>query len=214
MTLAHTRLQRRFRRRETGPGYVRFSPLSSSPSRFYHHRVAVWHRFLIELLVFSGWLETKEFVTNLPPPPPRCPSSLRPPFSFSFLSEKRGSRIGRKGRRAMYILYNFSFSVFLSLPHSRKSFIPMFRVFERSPFSSSAQRSCCCSALFEIEETIEWANEDGKRKGKSVDSFEYLSISRFRKFSLHFNIFSKKVSGRLKASTTLHINCFTYKVQT
>ena len=123
-TRAHTRLQKRFRRRETGPGYVRFSPLSSSPSRFYHHRVAVWHRFLIELLVFSGWLETKEFVTNLPPPPLRCPSSPRPPrrvFCFSFFSREPRVWFSYWTKRTpSYVLANFSFSMHLSLsptPH-------------------------------------------------------------------------------------------------
>lgn len=64
----HTWLQKRFRRRER-PLCSLSSSLRGSPwlSAAHHRRVAVWNRFLSSCS-FCGVLETKEFVTNLPPP--------------------------------------------------------------------------------------------------------------------------------------------------
>lgn len=73
----HTWLQKRFRRREQ-PLCSLSSSLRGSPwlSAAHHRRVAVWNRFLSSCS-FCGVLETKEFVTNLPPPPPRPRSFFR-----------------------------------------------------------------------------------------------------------------------------------------
>ena len=77
--------------------FLRLSPrLAVALSAAHHRRVAVWNRFLSSCS-FCGVLETKEFVTNLPPPlsdPSFVPSpSLSLSLSLSFRAGQMLARI-------------------------------------------------------------------------------------------------------------------------
>lgn len=78
-----------------GPLCSLSSSLRGSPwlSAAHHRRVAVWNRFLSSCS-FCGVLETKEFVTNLPPPGP--PESVPFPPDLG----RARARVHRNSERA------------------------------------------------------------------------------------------------------------------